>query len=498
MKKLLHVILLVLLLTVVLPVNKVYATNKISTYDYEATLYSPRMHYRTDEFDNLIPLNIKIDYRDKTNIPYQFQLRRLDKNGNSVEVIKTWEGNTDSTGLVNLVYKFEDAGFPYEVVDTINSITIMKGFVLEFPSEKFAMNGEGREAFFALAVNDVAYNTAEGSEFLFNPNKPEQHLVKYGDYFILHYRMPYDSPSNDYRIKIAYENENRIFLEFSMDDIYEFQGGTSFDHRVAFIVVSTNGEIPPFVDNRNNIAITSFKRADNPFTAKFEKGVYTMAGFDNNNVKRADGQSPLLIGEKADKEFYLLADSYSVRQGYLISWNVFRETKEISDVFNKHIFLDVPSQENFGDLISGEYKRILNIRYIVDDVVGIGDKGIVHWTIENPNNWYFGLNSDLFKYYISAEYEIRRPQPIVDNIKTFLGSFGFDNTIGYMLFSVIVLIAVTFVLAYYGANTTVIAVAVFGLVGVFASMGFIPLWLIIGMVMFAAIGLITIIGGKEW
>lgn len=495
MKKLLPAIFSVLLLTLfALPVST-GATNQFSTDEYTITLNSPRMHYTKDDYGTPIPLSIYVDYAKKEGVPYQFQLRRLDTNGNAIEVIKTWEGTTNSFGFVHLKHEFKNGGFPYEVTDTINNISIMKGFVLDPPSEDFKSTGKGRLSDFALAVNDVAYNTGKG--FLFNPEKPEQHLVKYGDYFILHYRMPYDSLGNDFRIKIAYENEKRIFLEFSMDDIYNFQGGATNSHRWAFIVVSTNGKLPPFVDNRDNIAVTCFEKADNPFTAKFEKGVYTIAGFDRNNVKRADGQSPLLIGNKAEREWYLSANNYSVRQGYLINWTVIRETKEISDVFNRHSFFDAATQKDFGELISSEYKKVLNIGYIVEDVLGVKNKGFVYWTIQPSNSWYFGLNSYDFEYSFKQEYEIRTPQPIEDNLKTFLGSFGFDNTIGYMLFSVIMLIAVTFVLAYYGANTSVIAVADFGLIGLFATMGFIPLWLIVGMVMFAVAGLITVFRGRE-
>lgn len=492
MKKVLLVIFSVLLLmTVVLPSNYACA----STGDYTVTLLSPRMHYRTDDLNDAIPLNIRFDYGENSNVPYQFQLIRLDSNGNAIEIIRTFEGYTPSDGIVNITHEFEAAGFPYEVVDAINGLSIMKGYVLERPSDSFITSGTGRERYFALAINDVAYNTSNG--FLFDGSNHQQHLVRQGDYFILHYRLPYASHDNDYRIRIAYENENRIYLEFSTHDIYAYQGGTGRNYRRAFIVVSTNGEIPPFVDNKNNIAVTSFSRADNPFTAKFEKGVYTMAGFDNENIKRADGQSPLLIGNRADREWYLTADSLSVRQGYPISWQIFRETKEISDVFNDHVFLDIPKQENFGELISREYSRIVNHRYVVNDGIGIGENGGVRWFIESPDDWFFGVTSQEFGYELITEYTIRLPQPIEDSLKDFLGSFGFNNTIGYIIFSVIILIAVSFVLAYYGAGTAVIAVANFGLIGIFAVLGFIPLWLIVGVIMFSVIGLIVVLKGRE-
>ena len=282
-----------------------------------------------------------------------------------------------------------------------------------------------------------------------------------------------------------------------MDDIYTFQGGRPLDYRTGFIIVSTNGEIPAFVDNRDNIAVTSFTRADNPFTTRFEKGVYTMAAFDNQNVKRADGQSPILIGSNALREWLLTADSPSVRHGYQIRWNVFRETKEISDVFSKHRFIDIPRQEDFGELISRDYRRILNIRYIVSDEIGVGENGSVYWYIENPNDWFFGVDSWQFKYVLTSDYSIRLPIPIQDSLKDFLAAFGLDNTIGYMIFSVIMMVAVSFVLAYYGAGTIIIAVANFGLIGIFATMGFIPLWLIVGMVMFGVIGLVTVFKGRE-
>ena len=499
MKKLLAVLPVLLLLVFVLPSTYVNAnsidTSTFSTGEYEVRLLSPRMHYRTDVFGDNYPLLIRFDYGGRANVPYSFQLIRLDKNGNGVEIIRTFEGVTPDDGVIFIMHVFEEAGFPYEVVDTINNISIMKGYVLDSPSPDFRTAGGGRESNFAIAINDVAYNTGTG--FLFDAKNPLQHLVKLGDYFILHYRMPSNSPNNDFRIKIAYENENIIFLEFSMDDIYTFQGGNTIDYRNAFIIVSTNGEIPAFVDNRNNIAVASFTRADNPFTARFEKGVYTMAAFDNQNVKRADGQSPILIGNNALREWLLTTDSPSVRQGYLIRWNVFRETKEISDVFSSHRFIDVPRQEDFGELISRDYRRIVNIRYIVSDDVGVGENGSVYWYIENPNDWFFGVGSWQFKYVLTSDYSIRLPIPIQDSLKDFLAAFGLDNTIGYMIFSVIVMVAVSFVLAYYGAGTTIIAVANFGLIGIFATMGFIPLWLIVGMVMFAVIGLVTVFKGRE-
>lgn len=499
MKKFLAVLSVLLLAVFVLPSDCVNAssidTSTFSTGEYEVRLLSPRMHYRIDVLGYNLPLLIRLDYGGRANVPYSFQLIRLDNHGNGVEILRTFEGYTPADGVEYLMHNFEEAGFPYEVVDTINNISIMKGYVLEPPSPDFRTAGGGREASFALAINDVAYNTGTG--FLFDGNNHQQHLVKQGDYFILHYRMPSNSPNNDFRIKIAYENENRIFLEFSMDDIYTFQGGSGIDHRNAFIIVSTNGEIPAFVDNRNNIAVASFTKADNPFTAKFEKGVYTMAGYDNQNVKRADGQSPILIGTNADREWLLTADSLSVRHGYQIRWNVFRETKEISDVYNKHRFIDIPRQDDFGELISRDYRRIVNIRYIVSDEIGVGENGSVYWYIENPNNWFFGVDTSEFRYVLSSDYVIRLPHSIEDSLKDFLAGFGFDNTIGYMIFSVVILVAVSFVLAYYGAGTTVIAVANFGLIGIFAALGFIPLWLIVGMVMFAVIGLITVFRGRE-
>ncbi len=499
MRKLLAILSVLLLVVFALPSDYAYAnsidTSIFSTGEYDVLLLSPRMHYRTDEFGNKIPLEIRFNYGEKANVPYRFQLIRLDNNGNAVEIIRTFEGYTPTDGVVSIYHIFEEAGFPYEVVDSINNISIMKGYVIESPSLDFCSEGGGREMYFALAINDVAYNTGDG--FLFDGQNHQQHLVKQGDYFILHYRMPYGSIDNDYRIKIAYENENRIFLEFSIDDIYTFQGGNGLNHRKAFIIVSTNGEIPAFVDNRNNIALTSFTKADNPFTARFEKGVYTMAGFNNENVKRADGQSPILIGNNADREWLLSADSLSVREGYQISWNVFRETKEISNVFNKHSFLDIPRQDNFEELISRDYRRIVNIRYIVNDVIGVGENGSVKWFIENPNNWFFGVDSRQFNYVFTSDYTIRLPIPIQDSLKDFLAAFGFDNTIGYMIFSVIMMVAVSFLLAYYKAGTTVIAVANFGLIGIFAALGFIPLWLIVGMVMFAVIGLVTVFRGKD-
>lgn len=499
MKKVLTVLLVLMLTVFVLPSGYVNAsvvdTSTFSTGEYDVNLLSPRMHYRTDDFGLEIPLNISFDYGDKTDIPYSFQLIRLDNNGNAVEIIRIFEGYTPANGVVNIMHVFEEAGFPYEVADVINNISIMKGYVIERPSPDFCSEGGGRQTKFALAINDVAYNTGTG--FLFDGTNHQQHLVKQGDYFILHYKLPYDSRDKDYRIKIAYENENIIFLEFSIQDIYTFQGGNTISYRQAFIVVSTNGEIPAFVDNRNNIAVASFTKADNPFTAKFKKGVYTMAGFDNLNVKGADGQSPILIGSNADREWFLTADSLSVRQGYQIRWNVFRETKEISDVFNEHVFIDIPRQDEFGELITTDYRRIVNIRYIVTDTIGVGENGSVGWFINNPNNWFFGLDSNQFSYVLSSDYSIRLPNSIEDNLKDFLTAFGFDNTIGYMIFSVITLVAVSFVLAYYKAGTTVIAVANFGLIGIFAALGFIPLWLIVGMVMLAVIGLITVFRGKE-
>ena len=153
----------------------------------------------------LLPLLIRFDYRERANVPYSFQLIRLDHHGNGVEIINTFEGYTPADGILYISHTFEEAGFPYEVVDTINNISIMKGYVLERPSQDFRREGDGRELYFAIAINDVVYNTGTG--FLFDAKNPLQHLVKQGDYFILHYRMPSNSPNNDFRIKIAYEKK---------------------------------------------------------------------------------------------------------------------------------------------------------------------------------------------------------------------------------------------------------------------------------------------------
>lgn len=466
-------------------------------YQGDAEVNSPYFHYSSGDSGTKIPVDISFTNLE-TYEDYSIKVNRLDDNGEYREQIYGTINNSGSEGVIDFTYEFKDDleehGFPYEVEiakEGQSYTTIMKGYVAEPPSEDFRSSGVNRGSYEAVGMGTVVYNS-NGEGYLHDEENHTQVLTEYGDYMLLHYRFPSASKSDEHIIRIFDENNQEIELEISTKDIYEFQGNDDAKARRSFILVNTNGEIPAFVDDR---ADTSFTVRDNPFKAQVEKGVYSYELEDTVNNEYYKGESVWLVGENGNEEFNLYPERDSIREGYSIIWNVIRNTEEISEVYNRHFFVDIPKQEEYGNQIENEYKERSQIRYRVSDDIGVGEEGSVYWSIEKTLDgdtvvdWQNGRSGSEYTFTFKEDYEIRFAKEIEDALTDFLDSIGLSDEAGQIMFVMISIVAVSAGLAFIGAGLPVLMIANFGLIGVFALIGFIPLWLIIGLIMLAVMGL---------
>jgi hypothetical protein len=474
-----------------------------SAQSWEAKVNSAYFHYSREDGGKEQPVDIDFTGLEP-NKDFSVSVQRLDSNGRVIETIHSAIISSNVDGIANFTYVFGDnfndfkqRGFPYQV--KFEGITVMKGYVAEPPSDDFRSSGVYRGYFEAVGMGTVVYNEF-GEGLLHDEKNHAQVLTEENGYMLLHYRLPIASIDNEHIIRIFNENNQEIELTISSNDIYAFQGNTDAEARRSFILVNTSGEELPFVDER--AYSLSWVNGDNPFKAKVDKGVYTYELEDTVDVETYKGESVWLVGNKDNQEFDLYADRTDIREGHVIRWNVIRETKEIADVYNSHTFFDVPSQENFGDEIEDGYERNTLIRYRVDDSIGVGEYGCVSWFIEKTLvagtvvDWQNGISGSEYAFYFEEDYEIRSPAEIADALTDFLDNIGLGDEAGKVMFTMLSIIAVSAGLAFAGVGTTVILIANFGLVGLFALIGFIPLWLIIGLIMLAVAGLFIAMRGN--
>lgn len=489
------------LLFVVLTLLMIFAfALPASAQNWDSEVNNAYFHYAGGDAGTEQPVDIDFSDLD-TYEDFSVSVQRLDSNGNVTETIHNATITSDGDGEASFEYEFEDDfeehGFPYQV--KFEGTTVMKGFVAEAPSEDFRSEGDYRGSFEAVAMGKVVYN--EGGEgLLHDAEKHEQVLTEHGDYMLLHYRLPVASEDDEHIIRIFDENNEETEITISSEDIYEFQGNTDEDARRSFILVNTSGEELDFIDDR---AYSQSYEENNPFEADIDKGVYTYELEDTVDVDTYEGESVWLVGEDGEEEFDLYADRTNIREGHNIRWNVIRNTEEIADVYNEHIFLDVPTQDDYGDEIAEAYEENTLIRYRVSDEIGVGEEGSVNWFIEKTLeddsvvDWQNGISGSEYTFDYEKDYEIRTPDEIEDALTDLLDNIGLGDEAGQILFSMISIIAVSAFLAFTGVSSIVILIANFGLIGVFALIGFIPLWLIIGLIMLAVAGLFVAFKGRD-
>jgi len=456
-------------------------------FDYNTQVRDSRNLYKGESFT--------IEFSNMTvGGTYPVRIERLSRDGtlhsvlSSVNIVPLSDGTYAWSFDISAYYTIPEGGFPFRIVDDTTGRVLEYMYITDTPSVSFTSSGDRRGPYEAVGIGDIVYNDY-GVGLLHNPEDTTGISVSSDGYILLHYRLPIASTSATYTIRLYNELTNESY-DITSDDIYEYQAdGTGAPQaRRSYIVLSPNSVYPSIIDEDS--ANLAWSTGFNPMRANLAEGVYSYELLDETLARVATGESVLLVTNEP-KLWELTSPRFRIREGSVKTWVIYRYSETISSVYNNHLFEDMLTSTYYSDRLA-TYSEVTEIMYRTEYLYT--GEGLARWDIETTENFNNGLTAGSYYFYLTESYEVYEVAQLDDSLNNMLESFGLSGTLGELFFSVLIIILTSLGLAYINAGSTVIMIAVLGLVGVFSLLGFIPIWLIVGVLIFGGIGLLNSFG----
>ena len=438
----------------------IYTVNTVNLYGGDILLY---------EFTDLEPFTT-----------YTFKINSLTDEGQFFQNITTKIVNSNGDGEGSFTYTFSNSAFyPFEVRDNDINYRLLTHFVAPRPSYLYTVadhRSEYNGSVISVGAGNVVYNNVSG--LLHDPYQPTQCLYEYGDYILVHYSIP-DPEDQIYGIVIKNLYTGATVGIMSSDDLYNFNKGLGYAKR-NFVVISTNGEKPLFIDSWNELLSYTGDNWDN---FVMESGAYDYALLELGGEDYAIGESVILIGDEA-VEWALTANSATVTEGSNQTWTFTVNTPEIWDSYNYMYFLDKSSGTfKIGSASAYEkypfsYQSTFNIQYPV--TTESYDDGAGRWGIR-PSKYNFNedLSGVYYEYIIEKSFIITLLTDATTAIDDFLVLVGLGTVTGKLLVSIGITLGTVIAVALLGIPVAISALVGLGMFVIFVALGFIPVWTII-------------------
>lgn len=470
-------ILLALVLFIFLvPVKSTYATPSSYTYIPNLiNLYSDNHFYA--EFSGL-----------DTSTNYQFDLQRLNWDGNVVETLASFFTFGVATATISFDdWPQNDNNFPFQIVDQFGQI-LSKHVLLD-------ANTKTQLATVALSYDAIQILNKEVTTLPYdsdcdctNPfNNPEYVTFNLNNkYLVIHYAISSATIGDTLVLNDMFDGT----AIFTMDvaDIYNYNDigtGLSDGAEAAyadlysfnnFIVISLDGITPPF-QVASRIA-NVFVNGDRPDRITIPIGVYdyaiTLSGTTNA------GQSPLFISNRtsgSEWQYNLLSRIQPEKEQKV---TVTQKTSEIFTVYNNIQFLDLAlssvSDQSLG-LLSSAYSDANTFSYTVSP---IPSTFVITQLYTQPEKSNYetelttsGRDLQSYAYYIESNYKIVELADIADNIIQKLKDANFWDA-GSQLFILACMTVLMMYLSEMWHFNTIAKVIVY--TGFAIAMIFMPYW----------------------
>lgn len=485
------------LLLVVIPLLFVLGSNvninaESGAEFYAHEVYTPRFTYIEDE-DGL-PLYITVNFSfydtplyDTYNIRYE----QVDYNGNYMRLLSANDYEPEVLGLyyeIQFNDNFTKIRFPdgeniafYRIV--YNELVIYSGAVMKRP-----------------IYESMESNTIEMMDYVYNSGglpvvtDHEQYTINENDYFIIHHRFDEDyatDPSYDLDIVIHDLSSGVLSGVISTSSILGTQlfNGDLVDDginvRNSFILVTTNGEIPPF-------AICDFDLLNDSYGAIVNLGVgtYQVSLKNNSGNWVYSPKTPLNIANEDNTIFDINMSSNYYEVADQLRVTFFRDNANSNNAYDTTI-ADDSMVGSFGISAIDEFTTTKTINYDMSDIAEDGDLGTVTWTLVTSG--VFGApNTTYYKITVIDHYDVIDNPSVEGRIFNLLGSFNLNNEIGYMLIVFGVFLLLNIGLALIRSPLSAYVITDVLLLVFFIFLGFVPVWFSVMLGMLILVGLLVI------
>ena len=354
------------------------------------------------------------------------------------------------------------------------------GYVAEATSTAFnTVETDVRSLEYALGVNGTVYlDIALGYQY---DHLTTDYVVDSTDPIIIaHFRS--DTTTSD----IIFYNENtEDTYSFSLSDIQsDFSSNEIISYKIynSFVVFSTSNEFLGSMDYLLGLDVSIDFIEDlggtmidysNIFNGYNDLGVFTYNLMDGSTIE-AQGEAPIFYG---GNPYIIDMTNHSVRYGNIVNVTLGKTSENFDNEYDNYFLYDSNSLEYFtNDFDIFAYDNIL--RYILYEGFAI-DETIITFKAESTEDYLNGTDKSDYYISISDTYEMRGATGIQDGVDGWLSSVGLSDSTGKAFISVIIIIGFTILLAVLKANFVTILIVDFGIIGLLALLGFIPLWIIL-------------------
>jgi hypothetical protein len=347
-----------------------------------------------------------------------------------------------------------DYAGPVVVVDYYTNTTLGKHYIVENPAyrdpnaEWFGAPGNTtlteRQVIGTNQHLGECANPAYGDvnvDGWFHNYTPCSVLTPVGEFGILHYQLPTGITTTNDVIDFYLMPGTDNPLTISMDDIIQYQlsscnfcGGTVTDNTSAFsfIIVNTNGEPLPFIDN--SLAASTFSTEDNPAIASFDPGVYNYVRDDGSWV--SDGESVWIISDDQEGIEWSLTGTGQVKESGTMNVTARAVTPEVWDSYSGYQEIS-DTDGGYSDATIYAFATSRTHNYQVSGTVS--DGVLVEW-IQRAS----GINSNLatvsdMEFIVSHTYDIIDVLSFEENVNVILTDAGLNSDAGRAFLMTLVL-----------------------------------------------------------
>lgn len=457
---------------------------------FDVDLLSPRFQYWTDDNDVLITLRLYFWEDDDTDdTVYTIKMEQIDLNGNVVDLITTFYIDPEdplSTGEYwdTIIYDWSTANIyttePLFYRLMYNNINIYTGGIMVRPN--YLDYGGDSIEFGTYVYNNSGLVDAE-DQFQFTNNINDNLMI------LLHYRFSTSviGFGNEYYIKFMDLGTMTDEFTLQSDSILTVQDGgvdTDTEHLNSFIPLFIGDEFPSFLEtdfwNLNEDLETYFFN-------DFDIGSYLLYVNDDVGVFIPDSESSAILNiTETDKVFSLSLNYTNIVINESQKATFYKDNLIADSVYTTMIAYDAGILTDWSDLVD-DIPTVYAINYSLLQTLETGDHVAVVWQLE-PTILPYSLDTTDYLIAENITYYVTDSVTIDTSLTKTFDWFGWNDDKGLLFVSVAIIIIANIIMVALGVQLIPILIVNGAIIGMLSFLGFLPLWLIIGISGIMALG----------
>jgi hypothetical protein len=390
-----------------------------------------------------------------STVTYEFTVQELDSNASVISTISTMIIGPGVTAQGAILVPFNqwpnnnEFTAPIRVVDNFGQI-LAHHFVAPTPHADWTSTSGINDEFDKVAFGRVPYSPVIPNYHHDNADHTKS-LTRYGDYELLHYRLDSTAGPTTDLVRLWDIESGTFIADFSLQEMVDYNDYNSLAFGISitplaftnFVIVSTDGNRPPFVNPEAEIyAFTGGGR--NPHTYSLDRGVYEYNKIDSGGSLIVVGESVWIVANQGDFEWSFTVDSLTIRPEKRQILTLRQRTQDVHEDYPVWLVsAPLAAGTVLDDVV--EFQSSRRIAFEVSDIPGLY---VVAWVIQAQSMTH--IPSIVRSFTFQTVYEVTDPAArpgFGENISNLFDRFGLSTDFGNILVMITLMIG-----GFYGAS----------------------------------------------